>query len=146
MSCLSVNTCTSTITAANVNTVNMDNYTSVGIYAALQGPPSPTTSCNIVDRAALAPLHKRTPSPERRAVRKSVKFSANVDVKYTHTPEDYDRTAAPMAKLNFRDFAELMQVRAMVRRQAEEIIREAAMGRVAKGNLPALRARGVVQF
>ncbi|RKP08478.1 hypothetical protein THASP1DRAFT_2397, partial [Thamnocephalis sphaerospora] len=58
---------------------------------------------------------------------KSVKFAADVNVEFTHTADDYDRTAAPMAKLNFRDFAELMQVRAMVRRQAEEILREASM-------------------
>jgi hypothetical protein len=127
---------------------------------SVQPPPSPTESVEssssvsssnsdalsvaAVRGRAVALARMRTLRHQERA-RKSVRFAMDVKVDYTHSADDYDRSSLPVAKLNFCNFAELLEIRASIRRQAEMTLLEATQGRVAKGNLPAMQARGIIR-
>ncbi|KAI9591333.1 hypothetical protein BDF19DRAFT_426416 [Syncephalis fuscata] len=167
MSCLAISPCAATNSAvAFPMNFSVNDFTSSysAASASVQAPPSPTEATNqsqegrrcdasiaAVRGRAVALARQRATAASNAAQRrqergrKSVKFAMDVDVDFTHPAEDYDRSSLPVAKLNFRDFAELLQIRATIRRQAEETLLEATQGRVAKGNMPAMQARGILQ-
>ncbi|KAI8050177.1 hypothetical protein BDF22DRAFT_745505 [Syncephalis plumigaleata] len=170
MSCLAISTCavSNTATAFPMNFPVKDfavSYTPASI--SVQPPPSPTESIEssssigsdssdassiaAVRGRAVALARMRTKAaingaiPRQERVRKSVKFAMDVEVEYTHSADDYDRSSLPAAKLNFCNFAELLEIRASIRRQAEMTLLEATQGRIAKGNVPAMQARGIIR-
>lgn len=51
---------------------------------------------------------------------KSVRFNTDIAVVYTHSPQAYDRTSHEVATLTFKDYVELLQMRALTRRQQQQ--------------------------
>ncbi|KAI9230336.1 MAG: hypothetical protein DHS80DRAFT_28950 [Piptocephalis tieghemiana] len=85
--------------------------------------PIDVVAANSAQALALAPDTPCSPTiPGKLGLRKKgVQFAPTIQVGFTHRGEDYDRSSHPPARLTFRDCAEMMQVRAILRRQAEAL-------------------------
>ncbi|KAG4106457.1 hypothetical protein H8356DRAFT_1629133 [Neocallimastix lanati (nom. inval.)] len=57
---------------------------------------------------------------------KTVNFSENIEVLYTHPNESYDRKCVPIVKVNFKIASEIMQYRLDMKREYTKLYAAAA--------------------
>jgi len=57
---------------------------------------------------------------------KSVNFSDNIEILYTHPNESYDRRCVPIVKVNFKIASEIMQYRLDMKREYTKLYAAAA--------------------
>ncbi|CAG8762746.1 21990_t:CDS:1 [Dentiscutata erythropus] len=66
--------------------------------------------------------------------RKSVQFSRFLVVHETWCNDEYDRTSTEPARLNFKEYSELLQLRCDLRREMEKMMKAAAVEQSATNN------------
>src|ERR1051325_6801694 len=88
-------------------------------------PPSPTNTC-VTLIAGSDSEDECQRELDHNQHRKSVQFSRFLVVHETWCNDEYDRTSMEPARLNFKEYSELLQFRCDLRREMEKMIKAAA--------------------
>ena len=96
-------------------------------------PPSPTGTCVLplcMDESEDECQRELSHSQHR----KSVQFSRFLVVHETWDNDEYDRTSTEPARLNFKEYSELLQLRCDLRREMDKMMKAAAAQELASNN------------
>ncbi|GBB90744.1 hypothetical protein RclHR1_01780011 [Rhizophagus clarus] len=89
-------------------------------------PPSPTDSCIALCVGAIDDSEDECQRElEHNQHRKSVQFSRFLVVHETWCNDEYDRTSMEPAKLNFKEYSELLQFRCDLQREMKKMMKAA---------------------
>ncbi|RIA90880.1 hypothetical protein C1645_768798 [Glomus cerebriforme] len=87
-------------------------------------PPSPTGPCIALCVGASDDSEDECQRDNQH--RKSVQFSRFLVVHETWCNDEYDRTSTEPARLNFKEYSELLQLRCDLRREMDKMMKAAA--------------------
>jgi len=96
-------------------------------------PPSPTGTCIALCVGASDSEDECHQELDHNQSRKSVQFSRFLVVHETWCNDDYDRTSMEPARLNFKEYSELLQLRCDLRREMDKMMKAAAARESASG-------------
>jgi hypothetical protein len=88
-------------------------------------PPSPTSNCITICMGASDSEDECHRELDHQS-RKSVQFSRFLVVHETWCNDDYDRTSMEPARLSFKEYSELLQLRCDLKREMEKMKKAAA--------------------
>lgn len=98
-------------------------------------PPSPTESCIAICVGATDDSEDECHRDlEHSHSRKSVQFSRFLVVHETWCNDEYDRTSMEPARLNFKEYSELLQFRCDLRREMNKMMKAAEANGSAPNN------------
>src|SRR6266498_5662899 len=98
-------------------------------------PPSPTGTCIAICVGASDDSEDECQQVlEHNQHRKSVQFSRFLVVHETWCNDEYDRTSTEPARLNFKEYSDLLQLRCDLRREMDKMMKAAAAQESASSN------------